>query len=89
MRIFFTMWLGQMVSITGSNMSGFALGIYAFPQTGSPTQFALISLANVLPRALLSPVAGVLADRLDRRRLMLLADLGSRPYVWGISKGKG
>src|SRR4051794_41847584 len=58
MRVFLTVWLGQLISIIGSGMSGFALGIHVLQETGSATQFALISLSSVLPRAILSPVAG-------------------------------
>ena len=69
-------WFGQLVSLVGSSLTGFVLGVWVFQQTGSATKFALIMFAGVLPAVLLSPVTGVLADRVDRRRLMLLADLG-------------
>ena len=77
MRNFLTIWFGQLVSLTGSSMIGFALGVWVFQQTGSATRFALIALFNTLPRALLSPIAGAVADRYDRRSVMLIADLGA------------
>jgi len=46
-------------------------------QLVSTIGFALIFLADMLPRALLAPLAGVLADRWDRRRVMILSDLGA------------
>jgi MFS family permease len=58
-------------------MTGFALGVSVYAQTGSTTDFALIFLAGMLPRALLAPLAGVLADHWDRRRVMILSDLGA------------
>jgi hypothetical protein len=58
-------------------MTGFALGVSVYARTGSTTDFALIFLAGMLPRALLAPLAGVLADRWDRRRVMILSDIGA------------
>jgi MFS family permease len=58
-------------------MTGFGLGVWVFQTTGSATRFALILLCNMLPRALVAPIAGPLADRYDRRRLMIGADLGA------------
>jgi MFS family permease len=77
LRRFFIIWFGQLVSLTGSGLTAFALGVWVFQQTGSATSFALIALAGTLPRALFSPVAGALADRYDRRKLMIAADMGA------------
>jgi DHA3 family macrolide efflux protein-like MFS transporter len=55
-------------------MTGFALGLWVYQQSGSVTQFALINLAAVLPRILLSPLAGALVDRWDRRKVMIFSD---------------
>jgi DHA3 family macrolide efflux protein-like MFS transporter len=74
---FLTIWLGQVVSLVGSGLTSFALGVWVFEQTGSATQFALIGLAAVLPRVLLSPLAGAIVDRWDRRRVMILSDTGA------------
>ncbi len=77
MAIFTTVWLGQLVSIVGSGLTGFALGVWVFQQTGSVTQYALIGLFSVLPKILLSPYAGVIADRMDRRLVMIAGDTGA------------
>ncbi len=77
LRTFSVVWLGQLVSLVGSGLTGFALGVWVFQSTGSVTKFALISVAATLPTVLLSPVAGVLVDRWSRRRVMILADCGS------------
>ena len=58
-------------------LTGFALGIWVYQQTGSVTRFGLISLCTTLPGILFSPVAGALADRWDRRWTMILSDSGS------------
>ena len=75
MRVFLVVWFGQVVSILGSSMTGFALGVWIFQQTGSATSFALTLLFNMLPKALVSPVAGILADHYDRRKIMIMTDL--------------
>ena len=76
-RIFVVIWLGQLVSLVGSGLTSFALGLWVYERTGSVTQFALISLFAVLPGVILSPLAGALADRWDRRWVMILSDAGA------------
>lgn len=58
-------------------MTRFALLIWAYQQTGAATTVALLGFFSFLPYILLSPFAGVWVDRLDRRKVMLLADLGA------------
>ena len=77
MTIFYIVWLGQVVSLVGSGLTSFALGVWVFERTGSVTQFALIGLFTVLPRVLLSPLIGPLVDRWDRRWAMILSDAGA------------
>lgn len=74
MNTFFAVWSGQVVSVLGSSMTGFALGIWIYQQTGSAIGFALTLLFNMLPKALVAPLAGVLADRYDRRKLIIFSD---------------
>lgn len=76
MRAFFVLAIGQSISLTGSVMTQFALGIWTWEQTGEATPFAWIALANALP-VLLSPVTGALVDRWDRKVTMMLSDLGA------------
>lgn len=73
-RGFLTIWAGQVFSQIGSGLTGFALGVWVFQRSGSATQFAMIALAAVLPGVLLSPIAGVMVDRFDRRKVLILAD---------------
>ena len=77
MRTFMIIWSGQLVSTIGSGLTSFALGVWIYQETGSTTLFALNLLAYTLPNLLLSPIAGALADRWDRRLLMILSDTGA------------
>jgi hypothetical protein len=76
-RTFLIVWFGQLVSLLGSALTGFALGVWVFQRTGSETQFALTFLFLVLPRVLLGPFAGALVDRWDRRIAMIVGDTGA------------
>lgn len=71
---FLLLWSGELVSSIGSGLTSFGLGVYVFRQTGSAADMALVSLLAFLPTLLLSVPAGVLADRYDRRGLMMVGD---------------
>lgn len=77
MKVFGVVWFGQLVSTLGSGLTGFALGVWIYQETGSTTLFALNMLAYALPNLLVSPFAGVLADRFDRRWVMVFSDSGA------------
>ena len=77
MFVFFVIWFGQLVSLIGSGLTGFALGVWLYQSTGSATQFALNSLFALLPFLLISPVAGAVVDRWDRRKVMIVSDTGA------------
>lgn len=68
-------WLGQVVSRIGTGLSFFGLGVEVYRASGSVTTYAILSLFYMLPPIVLSPFAGVLVDRWDRRQVMLLSDL--------------
>ena len=74
-KTFLTIWSGQLVSLLGSGLSGFALGLWVLRNTGSVTRFALIAACTLAPRILLSPLTGALADRWDRRSTMLTGEM--------------
>lgn len=71
---FLLLWTGELVSSIGGGLTSFGLGVYVFNQTGSAGAMALVTLLAFLPTLLLSAPAGVLADRYDRRLLMMLGD---------------
>jgi DHA3 family macrolide efflux protein-like MFS transporter len=83
-RSFFVLWLGQVVSLLGTSLSGFALGIWVYQTTGSVTRFAIIALTTSLPRILLAPVAGALVDRWSRKLMIILGDTGAGVSTLGI-----
>jgi DHA3 family macrolide efflux protein-like MFS transporter len=71
---FFTIWVGQALSILGSHLVQFDLIWHLTVTTGSATVLATASMAGTLPNVILGPFVGTLVDRWDRRRIMLLAD---------------
>jgi len=73
-RPFFAVWVGQALSLLGSQLVQFALIWHLTVTTGSATTLAMASLAGLLPQVLLSPLIGTWVDRGDRRRFMLAAD---------------
>lgn len=73
-RKFLLLWSGELISSIGGGLTSFGLGVYIFRQTGSAASMALVTLLGFLPTLLLSVPAGVLADRYDRRLLMMIGD---------------
>ncbi|RPF22275.1 putative MFS family arabinose efflux permease [Myceligenerans xiligouense] len=73
-RAFLLIWVAQMLARIGNGLTGFGLGVHVYQQTSSSTAVAAVTLAAFLPGVLLTPFAGVLADRFDRRLLMILSD---------------
>lgn len=77
MRPFLVIWFGQLISLIGSGLTSFALGVWTYQRTGSVTRFALITFFGALPGIVMSPLAGALVDRWDKRKTMMLADSGA------------
>ena len=73
-RKFLLLWGASIISSSGSGMSSFALGIFVYQKTGLSTMTGLMIMAGFLPGLLFSPFAGALADRHDRRLLMIMGD---------------
>lgn len=77
LRAFGLMWFGQLISLVGSGLSRFALGVWVYERTGSATQYTLILLFGFLPGLLTAPFAGALVDRWNRRWVMFGCNLTS------------
>lgn len=77
MKTFIIIWLGQTVSTIGTSMTGFAFTIWVWQLTGQATTLALFGFFSIMPQALLTPVAGVIVDRWNRKLLMMLGDMVS------------
>ncbi|MEM9485045.1 MAG: MFS transporter [Cyanobacteria bacterium P01_F01_bin.116] len=75
MRTFLIIWLGQFASLIGSEMTNFAISIWAWEVTGQATPFSLILVATQVPKLLISPFAEVWVDRFNRKYLMVLGEL--------------
>jgi len=85
MRTFLVIWFGQVISMLGTGLTGFALGVWVYQQTGSVTRFALIAFFTSVPGLIFSPFAGALVDRWDRRWTMILSDTGAGFATLGIA----
>lgn len=71
---FILLWTGELISSIGGGLTSFGLGVYIFAETGSAAGMAMVTLLGFLPTLLLGVPAGVLADRYDRRLLMMIGD---------------
>ena len=74
MRKFLIVWLGQMVSTIGSYMTEFAISLWAWEITGQATSLALVAFFTQVPRILITPLAGAIVDRWNRKWLIMLGD---------------
>ncbi len=71
---FLLLWAGELISSIGGGLTSFGLGLYIFQKTGSAADMAMLTLLGFLPALVLKIPAGVLADRYDRRLLMMIGD---------------
>src|SRR3990172_4713147 len=74
---FTIVWLGQILSVLATQMSTFALSIWVFEKTGSATALGLVQVFFITPFLLISPLAGVMVDRHNRKLMMMVSDLGA------------
>lgn len=81
---FLVFWFGQVVSLLGTNMSGFAITVWAYELTGSATALALVGISFMVPLLVMSPVAGALVDRSNRKFMMAISDLASGIATLGL-----
>jgi MFS family permease len=76
MRDFYILSLSQLISGLGSNITIFAIGLWVYNvKSGSMTDLALIHFVNEIPRLLISPIAGIVTDRVNRKAIMVVCDL--------------
>lgn len=74
---FIFIWIGQVFSMIGSQMTHFAMGIWAWEKTGQATPLALVGFFSFAPLIIVSPIAGVLVDRWNRKLVMAISDIGA------------
>lgn len=85
LRAFFIIWFSQLISLIGSQLTGFALGVWVYDQTHSVMWLAITQIALQAPYVVLSPLAGVLADRWNRRTAMIVSDIGAGLAVLAVA----
>ncbi len=81
---FSSIWASQFLSVFGSALTRFGVIIWAYQQTGSVTSLSLLSFFATLPYVLVSPLAGALVDRWDRRRVLVVSDLAAAAVTAGM-----
>ncbi len=74
---FLLIWFGQFISMIGSGLTIFSLGVYVYQQTHTVLSYTFILLCVFLPPFILKPFGGILADRHDRRLMMIIGDFGA------------
>ena len=77
MTAFIVVWIGQIVSVLASTMSHFALSIWMYQQTESATAMGLMQVVFITPFLIMSPIAGVMVDRYNRKLMMMVSDLAA------------
>jgi MFS transporter, DHA3 family, macrolide efflux protein len=83
-RSFFAIWLGQLVSTLGTGIASFALTVWLWTRTQHAVSIATLELCSFGVVVLVSPLAGAIVDRLDRRWAMATADLGVATVNLGL-----
>ena len=77
MRTFYIIWFGQLVSTLGSGLTGYALGVWLYQETNSVFLFSTNIFVYAGTSLLVTPFAGALVDRWNRRLVMILSDAGA------------
>ncbi len=77
MAAFAIISIGQLISTTGSGMVRFAITIFAWQLTGEVTTLAMVGFFAFAPAVLLSPIAGAIVDRANRKLVMMVSDLAA------------
>ena len=74
---FLILWSGELLSSVGTGLTAFGLTAHIFRLSGRASDSALVLLLTFLPSFLIRPLGGVVADRMDRRLLMMIGNIGS------------
>jgi MFS family permease len=77
MRAFYVLWAGQFVSIFATRMTNFAITLWAWDLTGTAMGLVLVGVITYIPGVILSPFAGTLIDRWNRKLVLALSDAGA------------
>lgn len=77
--------LGQIISLFGNAMIRFTLPLYLLDQTGSPVLYGTVTACAFIPAILLSPIGGIIADRVNKRNVMVILDLFTSGIILAFS----
>ena len=80
-RDFTLVVIGQIISLFGSAVLRFALPLYLLRETGSPALFGAVGAAAIVPAVLCSPIGGVVADRVNKQKIMVALDFTTAGLV--------
>ncbi|MEY9973204.1 MFS family permease [Lysinibacillus sp. RC46] len=84
-RNFGVLVICQVITLFGSSILRFALSLYILDLTGSATIFGLILAVSTIPTIFLAPIGGAIADRTNRRNLLVILDVISSVIVGGLA----
>ncbi|MDG4655451.1 MFS transporter [Ectobacillus antri] len=76
--------IGKFSSLLGASIYNFAIGLYVLKLTGSGMNFAITIVCGMVPRILLGPFVGALADRINRKKLVIGADICSAIIMFSV-----
>ncbi|WP_411656096.1 MFS transporter [Anaeromassilibacillus sp. SJQ-1] len=90
-RDFSLVVIGQIISLFGNSILRFALPLYLLDQTGSSALFGSVLAISMIPMILFSPIAGMVADRVNRRNIMVILDFSTAALVavFGLLNASG
>ncbi len=80
-RDFTLVVLGQIISLFGNAILRFALPLYLLRQTESPALFGAVGAAAFIPAVLCAPIGGVVADRVNKRNIMVILDFSTAGLI--------
>ncbi|MCM3597280.1 MFS transporter [Metabacillus idriensis] len=80
----FTFTISKLISSFGAQVYAFAISFHILQITGSAASFAANLLCNILPRTLISPFAGYVADKYSRKKIVILAQISTTLAISGL-----
>ena len=80
-RDFSLVVIGQIISLFGNSILRFALPLYLLNETGSASLFGIVTACSFIPMILLSPAGGIVADRINKRNIMVILDYATSALI--------
>lgn len=83
-RNYLMVLIGQIISLFGNSIIRFALPLYLLQTTGSASLFGVVTAITFIPTILLMPIGGIIADRVNKRNVMVALDFGTAAILLGF-----